>query len=189
MKLAAALSAFALTAAVAAPALASPLSDLAIADPGLKAAGALRVSSPQIAPGGAIPQVYSSYGRSLSPPLHWSRGPAGTKSYALIIEDPDAGSPTPFIHWMMWNVPAGVTTLAESAVPAGAAQGKLMFVGTVGYMGPHPPPGGPHHYHIQVFALDRALDLPDGTERAQLVGAMSGHVLASGELVGVFKAP
>ena len=188
MKLAA-LCVLAAVAALAAPAWASPNSALAIADPGLKGGGTLAVSSPTIPAGGPIPVVNSSYGKSVSPPLTWSRGPKGTRSYALIIEDPDAATPTPFIHWMIWNLPAGATSLAEGVVPAGARQGKLMFVGTVGYMGPRPPPGGPHHYHIQLFALDQALDLADGAERAQLVAAMKGHVLASGELIAAFQKP
>ncbi len=189
MKLAAAFSALALAAGLAVPALAASISGLATADPGLKGTGVLAVSSPRIAAGGAIPEVYSSYGASTSPPVAWSKGPAGTRSYALIIEDPDAPTPTPFVHWMVWNLPAGATSLAEGAAPAGARQGKLMFVGKIGYMGPRPPAGGPHHYHIQVFALDRALDLPDGAERPQLGDAMKGHVLASGELIATFQKP
>ena len=189
MKLAAALSVVALAAVIAASAQAASISGLAIVDPGLKGAGTLAVSSPRIAPGGAIPEVYSSYGASVSPPLAWSKGPQGTHSFALIIEDPDAGTPTPFVHWMLWNLPAATTALTEGAVPAGARQGKLMFVGKTGYMGPHPPAGGPHHYHLQVFALDQALDLPDGAERPALAGAMKGHVLASGELIATFQKP
>lgn len=189
MKLAAAFSAFAVAMTVTAAAQASPASALAINDPGLKGGGVLAVSSPQIAAGGAIPLVYSSYGASVSPPLRWSGGPAGAKSYALIIEDPDAATPTPFVHWMVWNLPASAVAVAEGAVPAGARQGKLMFVGKTGYMGPRPPAGGPHHYHIEVFALDRTLDLPDGAERPQLGDAMKGHVLASGELIATFQKP
>lgn len=189
MKLAAALSVFAAVVASTAPARAASIAGLASADPGLKGRGTLAVSSPRIAAGGAIPDVYSSYGPSVSPPLVWSKGPPGARSYALIVEDPDAPMPTPFVHWMVWNLPAGVTTLAEGAVPAGARQGKLMFVGKTGYMGPRPPAGGPHHYHFQVFALDRMLDLPDGAERPQLADAMKGHVLASGELIATFQKP
>jgi Raf kinase inhibitor-like YbhB/YbcL family protein len=187
MKLVVALSALALAFTV--PAHAASISGLAVADPGLKGKGTLAVSSPRIAAGGAIPDVYSAYGPSVSPPLGWSKGPAGTRGYALIIEDPDAPMPTPFVHWMVWNLPAGVTSLAEGAPPAGARQGKLMFVGKTGYMGPRPPAGGPHHYHFQVFALDRMLDLADGAERPQLAGAMKGHVLASGELIATFQKP
>jgi Raf kinase inhibitor-like YbhB/YbcL family protein len=160
---------------------------LAINDPGAAAAKKLAVTSPKIASGGAIAEMYSAYGQSVSPPLHWGKGPYGTRSFALIVEDPDAPMPTPFTHWMVWNLPASTTSVAEGAVPAGARQGKLMFVGKVGYMGPRPPAGGPHHYHFQVFALDQALDLPDGAERPALMAAIKGHVLASGELVGTYQ--
>ena len=172
---------------VAFPAMAASTAQLSIADPGLKGAKTLTVSSPAFEPGGAIPLVYSSYGKSVSPPLAWSKGPYGTRGFALIVEDPDAPTPTPFIHWMAWNIPLGVNRIAEGVVPAGVLQGKLMFVGTVGYMGPRPPPGGPHHYHFQVFALDRDPALPEGADREALKTAMKGHVLASGELVATYQ--
>ncbi len=187
MKLAAILTALALGAALTPSARAASVADLAINDPGLKAAKTLTVTSPKIASGGVIPEVYSAYGKGVAPPLHWSNGPYGTRSYALIVEDPDAPLPTPFIHWMAWNLSAG--GLPEGGKLDGMRQGKLMFVGTVGYMGPRPPPGAPHHYHFQVFALDTAPDLPDGAERAQLAQALKGHVLASGELVATFQKP
>ena len=186
MRFAPVLAALALT-AMAGSACAGSDKDLAINDPGLKAGARLKVTSSAIAPGGAIPQRYSAYGQSVSPPLAWSGAPAGTRSFALIIEDPDAPTPQPFIHWMAWDIPAGTASIAEGSVPAGARQGKLMYVSKVGYMGPRPPPGGPHHYHIQLFALDRPLGLPDGAERPALVDAMKGHVLASGELVGTYQ--
>ena len=187
MRLAARIAAMGLAVLAASGACAATTAGLAIADPGLKAAQALKVSSPKIPPGGPIPQEYSAYGQSISPPLAWSKGPYGSRSFALIVEDPDAPLPTPFVHWIVWNIPGGVTALAQGAVPAGAAQGKLMFVGTVGYMGPRPPDASPHHYHFQVFALDRTLDLPSGAERAALVDVMRGHVLASGELVAAYQ--
>jgi Raf kinase inhibitor-like YbhB/YbcL family protein len=169
------------------PVGAATTAGLAIADPGLKAAKTLAVSSPKITSGGAIPDEYSSYGKSVSPPLAWGKGPYGTRSFALILEDPDAPMPTPFVHWVVWNIPAGVGQAAEGAVPAGAEQGKLMFVNTTGYFGPHPPAGPAHHYHFQVFALDRTLDAPAGADRGAVVAAMKGHVLASGELVATYQ--
>jgi Raf kinase inhibitor-like YbhB/YbcL family protein len=167
-------------------ALAATTAGLAIADPGLKAAKTLTVASPKIAPGGRIPEVYSAYGKGVSPPLSWGKGPYGARSFALVVEDPDAPMPTPFVHWMVWDIPATVAGTQEGLAPAGAQQGRLL-TGTTGYMGPRPPAGGPHHYHFQVFALDRPLGLKAGAERAALVGAMKGHVLASGELVGVYQ--
>ena len=187
MRLAARIAVAGVAALAASRACAATTAGLAIADPGLKAAQVLKVSSQKIPPGGPIPQAYSADGQGVSPPLAWSKGPFGSRSFALIVEDPDAPLPTPFVHWMVWNIPAGVTAASQGAVPAGAVQGKLMFVGTVGYMGPRPPDASPHHYHFQVFALDRTIDLPAGAERPALVEAMKGHVLASGELVAAYQ--
>ena len=176
-----------LLAASAAQALAATPAGLAIADAGLKAAKTLTVASPRFAAGGPIPDDYSSYGKSVSPPLAWGKGPYGTRSFAIVLEDPDAPMPTPFVHWLVWNIPAGAAQTDEGGVPAGAQEGKLMFVNKTGYFGPRPPPGPAHHYHFQVFALDRQLDLKSGADRAALVDAMRGHVLASGELVATYQ--
>jgi Raf kinase inhibitor-like YbhB/YbcL family protein len=175
-----------MAAALAGSSHAASVSGLAISDAGLKGSKSLSVSSSAF-PGDAIPEVYTSYGQGVSPALTWGKGPYGTRSFAVIVEDPDAPMPTPFVHWMVWNIPASAQGFAKGGPPAGSRQGKLMFVGKVGYMGPRPPPGGPHHYHFQVFALDRALELADGAERAELVEAMKGHVLASGELIATFQ--
>jgi Raf kinase inhibitor-like YbhB/YbcL family protein len=142
--------------------------------------------------GGAIPPKYSSYGESISPDLSWE-SVAGAKSYAVIMEDPEAPTPTPHVHWVAWNIPAGVTNLAEGvqkvaqpAQPAGMVQGTASS-GVIGYYGPHPPAGdAPHHYHIQVFALDTTLDAPPASSRDVIVAKMKGHVLAKGEVVGTF---
>lgn len=189
MKLVSLLASLALVAGTATSACAASDDGLAIRDPALKAAKSLTVTSPKIASGGPIPAIYSSYGASVSPPLHWGKGPYGTRSFALIVEDPDAPMPQPFVHWMAYAIPAGVQGFAEGAVPAGVRQGKLPFIGKEGYFGPRPPAGAPHHYHVQVFALDADLALAAGADRAGLVGAMKGHVLASGELVGTFQKP
>jgi len=181
MKLAFVIAALSLT--CAGQALAASAAGLAIADPALKASKTLEVSSPKIASGGAIPDEYTSYGKSISPPLAWNGTPAGTKSFTIVLEDPDAPTPVPFQHWLAWNIPGSETRIAEGALPAGAQQGALMILNRASYFGPRPPPGPAHHYHFQVFALDRQLDLKSGADRAALVGAMKGHVLASGELV------
>ncbi len=173
---------------LAAPAaMAASVSGLAIADPGLKPAKSLAVSSPKLRADGPIPDDYSAYGKSISPPLHWGKGPYGTRNFVLILEDPDAPMATPFVHWMVWNIPASSEGTAEGAAPAGAVQGKLAFVGRSGYFGPRPPDGPAHHYHFQVFALDSALELKPDADRAALAAAMKGHVLASGELVATYQ--
>nr|WP_315249603.1 YbhB/YbcL family Raf kinase inhibitor-like protein [uncultured Duganella sp.] len=132
---------------------------------------------------------YSEYVDGLSPPLSW-QAVAGAKSYAIIMEDPDAPQ-KPFVHWLAWNIPAAVTSLPEGlqeqprlTQPEGVLQGRTTR-GSIGYYGPRPPVGdAPHHYHFQVFALDTVLSLGFGADRDQLLNAIQGHVLAKGEIVG-----
>jgi Raf kinase inhibitor-like YbhB/YbcL family protein len=151
----------------------------------------IAVSSTAFSEGAAIPDRYSAYGRGMSPPVSWAPV-AGAKSYALIVEDPNAPMAKPFVHWLAWNLPPETTRLAEdlnaAPKPHGLAEGKNGS-GTHGYFGPKPPAGAPHHYHFQVFALDTdKLDVKDGADRDALVGAMKGHVIAEGEIVGTYQA-
>ncbi|RCW65230.1 YbhB/YbcL family Raf kinase inhibitor-like protein [Pseudorhodoferax soli] len=158
-----------------------------------RAAGTLQVGSASIAPQGTIPLRHSEYADGVSPQLRWTPV-AGAKSYALIMEDPDARPVTPFVHWLAWNIPAGVTQLPEGlqeqlrlTEPEGVLQGTTTR-GAPGYYGPKPPVmDPPHRYHFQVFALDRTLELPPAADRDQLLAAMRGHVLAKGVLVGSFQ--
>lgn len=157
----------------------------------LGGATTLGITSPAFATGGAIPPLYSADDENISPPLQWAAGPAGTRSYALVMEDPDAAEQPPFVHWLIYNIPAGTTRLqtgvpptAQLEKPRGALQGENEH-GSLGYVGPKPPPGDPpHQYHFQIFALDKVLDLPFGVRREELLAAMEGHVLASGDLAG-----
>lgn len=156
----------------------------------------IAVSSSAFSTGGAIDVKYSDYGQGISPPLRWSSLPAGTQSLVLMMEDPDAIAPLPFVHWTMINLPPSLRALPASVSKAFAPlRGQTARQGSNskserGYFGPRPPVGDPpHHYHFQLFALDTTLDLPDGFNRHALLQAMRGHVLAEGELVGVFQAP
>jgi Raf kinase inhibitor-like YbhB/YbcL family protein len=112
---------------------------------------------------------------------------SGAKSYAVTMRDPDAPSPRPFVHWLIWNLPDSVRALAGGEVPAGASQGRN-GTGGIGYFGPRPP-SGVHHYHLAVFALDTRLTLVAGADYEALTNAMKGHVIASGEVVATFAAP
>jgi Raf kinase inhibitor-like YbhB/YbcL family protein len=151
------------------------------------------VASPAFAADGAIPLRHSAYAEGLSPALSWSGLPAETRSLALMMEDPDARSARPYVHWVAWNIdPAGLAlpegvTANDSRVP-GLRQGRNTR-GRVGYFGPRPPGSRPHHYHFQLFALDAPLDLPAGADREALLAAMRGHVIARGELIGLFAKP
>ena len=151
--------------------------------------GALTISSPAFADGAAIGREFSCDGAGGSPPLSWSNVPEGTKSFALIVADPDAPRGT-FYHWVIFNLPA-----ATRAMPAGAPKTETLTDGgeqgvnsvrQIGYKGPCPPHGLAHHYHFKLYALDAMLDLKPGANVNAVEAAMSGHVLASAELVGIF---
>jgi Raf kinase inhibitor-like YbhB/YbcL family protein len=155
--------------------------------------GALGVTSAAFGGDQSIPDIHAAEQQNVSPPLDWSEGPDGTRSYVLIVEDPDAPG-APFVHWLAYNIPADVTDLREGmphapqlALPEGTRQGANDH-GSTGWFGMKPPTGAPaHRYHFQVFALDTQLDLAHGADRAGLVEAMRGHVLAAGELVGTYR--
>jgi Raf kinase inhibitor-like YbhB/YbcL family protein len=140
--------------------------------------------------GKPVPQDYTADGRNVSPPLRWGEVPAGTRSLALVCEDPDAPRGL-FTHWVAFNLPADTAELGEGvpakpALPDGTVQGTNDF-GKVGYGGPSPPPGKPHRYVFRLFALDNRLGLDSGATHDQLVNAMAGHVLGRGELVGTYR--
>lgn len=161
---------------------------LAVDRPETRSVTSLTVTSPAFSANGNIPLTFRPYGAGRSPALAWSGLPAGTKSLALMMEDPDAMSARPFVHWLAWNIEPSQGGLAEAQVPAGVIQGRNSR-GDASYFGPRPHGSKPHHYHFQLFALDRMLDLPAGATRQQLLAAMSGHALAKGDLVGLFAQP
>ncbi len=141
-----------------------------------------------------IPVKYTGEGEDISPPLAWTGLPENTKEIALIMDDPDAPTPEPWVHWVLYKVPANTMGLPEKIAnmeklssPPGAMQGKTSAPKT-GYHGPMPPKGhGVHHYHFKVYALDAVLDLKPGADKKGLLKAMSGHILAEGELIGTYE--
>ncbi len=152
----------------------------------------LEIRSPAFANGGEIPQRYTCDGADVSPPLEWSGVPEGTRSLALIVDDPDAPDPDnprmTWVHWVLYNLPPDSTGLPEgvdeSALPPGTRQGLNDWKRT-GYGGPCPPIGR-HRYFHKLYALDTVLpDLGTPTKDA-LERAMSGHVIAHAELVGTY---
>ena len=145
----------------------------------------LQLTSPVFTEGQAIPEKYSCKGSNLSPPLGIVGIPAGTKSLALILHDPDAPSGD-FLHWTVWNLGPDTSSISENSVPAGAIQGKIGS-GSVGYYGPCPP-SGTHHYIFELSALDEKLTLPEGSSRDELTSSMKGHVVAETKLTGLFSA-
>lgn len=145
----------------------------------------------------AIPRDHSEYGLGISPELAWTAVP-NAAAYAIIMEDPDAADPKPVVHWVTWNILAGTTRLPaglqeRDRLSGGGLEGTIQGAtshGTVGWYGPRPPKGDrSHRYHFQVLALDRLLDLPLGATRDQLLAAAAGHILATGELIGMYAEP
>jgi Raf kinase inhibitor-like YbhB/YbcL family protein len=144
--------------------------------------------------GRSIPRRYTEDGENLSPPLTWSGPPDGTGELAMIVDDPDAPRAEPWVHWVLYKIPADVRTLAEGLprtptleIPPGARQGKNSW-GTGGYRGPAPPKGhGTHHYHFRLYALDKPLAAAPGLDKSGLLEAMRGHVLSEAELVGTYQ--
>jgi Raf kinase inhibitor-like YbhB/YbcL family protein len=151
---------------------------------------ALELSTPAFANGGDIPVKHTCDGADVSPALEWRAAPDGTKSFALIVDDPDAPGRT-WVHWLLYNLSPVEGTLPEgvegpATLPSGARQGTNDF-GRIGYGGPCPPPGAPHRYFFRLYALDMAIDVAPGATRATLERALKGHVLATAELLGRYQ--
>ncbi len=149
----------------------------------------IKITSSAFEDGGLIPAKYTCDGADVSPPLQWDAVPEGTKSIALICDDPDAPMGT-WVHWVLFNLPAEINQLAENIpadkiLPNGARQGVSDF-GRVGYGGPCPP-GGTHRYFFKIYALDTEVSLQAGADKRQLLKAMEGHILSQGQLIGKYK--
>ena len=149
----------------------------------------LSLSSPAFDPGAMIPVRYTCDGNDESPPLTWRGAPAGTQSFALIMDDPDAPAGT-WVHWVIFNIPASSTGLPAAIPPRprledGSVQGVNSWR-RVGYGGPCPP-GGQHRYFFKLYALDASLSLGASATKADLLRAMEGHILAQAELMGVYR--
>jgi Raf kinase inhibitor-like YbhB/YbcL family protein len=154
---------------------------------------ALALTSSAFEHEGEIPARFSCEGSDVSPPLAWSGAPEGTRSFALIVDDPDAPDPkaprTTWVHWVLYDLPAASRGLAEAvapaALPAGARQGRNDWK-REGYGGPCPPIGR-HRYFFKLYALDAPLGDLGAATKARLLQAMEGHVLAHAELVGTYQ--
>jgi Raf kinase inhibitor-like YbhB/YbcL family protein len=146
--------------------------------------GDIKITSTAWENNAVIPKTYTCDGGNTSPPVAVSGMPAGTKSWVLVMTDPDAPGGT-FTHWVMWNIGPHVTEIAEGKIPAGAVSGNNDF-GKTGYGGPCPP-SGRHHYRITVYALSDLINLPEGSSRLQLEKAMENIILGTGELTGLYR--
>jgi hypothetical protein len=148
---------------------------------------AFELTSSAFTAGETIPRRHTCDGADVSPPLAWTEAPAGTATFALVCDDPDAPAGT-WVHWVLYDLPATVRQLAEGVPPepllkGGGRQGTNDFRRT-GYGGPCPPRGAPHRYYFRLYALDTALGLAPGATKEALLKAMAGHVKGQAELVG-----
>ncbi len=144
-----------------------------------------------------VPLQYTAYGDNISPQLSWTELPAGTVQLALVMDDPIAPTPQPFVHWVAYNIPATATELPESltkgvqVTDVPGLEGMINGVNgarMAGYFGPRPPVDGKlHAYHFRIYALDTALDLPEGLNKEGLLEAIAGHVLGTGMLMGHYQ--
>lgn len=149
----------------------------------------LTISSSAFSNGGTIAKKFTCDGPDVSPPLTWTEPPPATKSFALLVDDPDAPVGN-WSHWAMWNLPVSSRGLPEAvskevSLPDGTEQGKNDF-GKTGYNGPCPPPGKPHRYYFKLFALDTRLDLKVGSRKKELETAMKAHIVAQSEWMGTY---
>ena len=154
------------------------------------------IRSPAFSPDGAIPARHTCDGDDISPALAWTDPPSGTRSFALIVDDPDAPDPAApkrvWVHWIRYNIPPGARALDEGAgntAPSGGARDALSDAKAPGYHGPCPPIGR-HRYYFHLFALDAALpDLGDGAKRRDVEQAIEKHVLATAVAMGTYAHP
>lgn len=158
---------------------------------------AIQITSSALVQEHAIPKKYTGEGTDVSPPLSWSDLPEGTRELALICDDPDAPTSEPWVHWVIYKIPATVQGLPEGVLRkphpkevAGAIQGKNSWPDgeNIGYRGPMPPPGhGVHHYYFKLYALDAPLEAEAGLDKKALIEKIEGHVLAEVVLMGTYE--
>jgi Raf kinase inhibitor-like YbhB/YbcL family protein len=159
----------------------------------------VNITSTAFANGHAIPKKYTGDqgGADVSPPLSWSGVPNSAKELVLICDDPDAPTREPWVHWVLYKIPADTQRLAEGIPrrpqlkePAGALQGKNSWPDgdTIGYRGPLPPPGhGVHHYYFKLYAVDHPIEQPAGVTKNAIWEAIRNHVVAEGVLMGTYE--
>ncbi|MDY0167061.1 MAG: YbhB/YbcL family Raf kinase inhibitor-like protein [Thermoguttaceae bacterium] len=143
-----------------------------------------------------IPRKYTGEGEDVSPPISWSGIPDEAQEIVIVCDDPDAPTPEPWVHWLIYKIPAGLGGLPEGVPnqprlkdPPGAMQGKNSWQTgvTIGYRGPMPPPGGPHRYYFKVYALDAKLVIEPGVGKGVLLEDIRDHILAEGQLMGLYE--
>jgi Raf kinase inhibitor-like YbhB/YbcL family protein len=145
----------------------------------------LQLTSDAFSNGQSIPAKYSCIGKNISPALTWTEPPAGTQSFALIVDDPDAPGRI-WVHWVLFNIPANTRNLQEGFLSDGSIAVGNNSSGSAAYQGPCPP-SSTHRYYFKLYALDVTISLLPGATKDQLLKAMDGHILAQSELMGTFS--
>ena len=149
----------------------------------------MKIESPAFSNGQPIPQKFTCQGADVSPALSWSGAPDNTKSFALIVDDPDAPVGT-WVHWVLYDLPADTRSLPENVAKSEHAQNGVQGINDfkkIGYGGPCPPPGKAHRYFFKLYALDTPLKLKPGATKQDLEKAIKGHILAQAELMGTYQ--
>jgi Raf kinase inhibitor-like YbhB/YbcL family protein len=146
--------------------------------------GALQITSSAFQNNGMIPRQYTCDGRDINPSLMIANCPQGTRSIALICDDPDAPGGI-WVHWVIWNIDPSVKEIREDTIPRGAVEGMNDF-GKHRYGGPCPP-SGTHRYFFKVYALDAMLTISPNSQKTALEQAMKGHILGEGQLIGLYQ--
>jgi Raf kinase inhibitor-like YbhB/YbcL family protein len=144
----------------------------------------MKIISPVFKDGESIPLKYTCEGQNISPPLKFIEIPDNAKSLVLMVEDPDAQA-KPWVHWLVFNIPASVSGFDENSIARDATQG-ICNGNTFGYEGPCPP-SGEHKYLFKLYALDMRLSIPDASDRKRVLHEMKGHVLAEAMLTGKYR--
>ena len=143
----------------------------------------MEITSTSFEPGGKIPKEFTADGKDVNPPLKFSKIPENTKSFAIIVDDPDAPSGT-WVHWVCWNIPFEKTEIEEASKIGNHGVNDFR---SLGYGGPSPPPGPSHTYRFKLYALDSMLSLGDGASKSELEAAMQGHILEMAQLQGEYQ--
>lgn len=146
----------------------------------------MNIRSPVFEANGKIPDIFTCVGENINPEFIFENIPDSAKSLAFIMDDPDASRGIVFSHWLIWNITPSINGIAENSVPAGAVQGKN-DAGKIGYFGPCPPSGKPHHYRFKLFALSEVLNIPVGSSLQELETAIDKFLIAKAELIGIYE--
>lgn len=157
----------------------------------------IKITSSAFEDGQQIPKKYTGEGFDISPPLTWTGVPEETKELVLICDDPDAPTPEPWVHWVIYKIPANATGLKEDlprktrlTEPAGVLQGKNSWPNgqNIGYRGPMPPPrSGTHHYRFTLYAVEAKLAVEAGMDAKSLWKDIQDHIIAKGQLTGTYS--